>query len=628
MVEKETYSEEQVLIRSWFWLHVVSVVAIAMQYSQPATILGRYSPTSFLILVFFVITLPVAWLMTRWLRNNIENLILPKYVFGALFIVCIIALFGIWAFHIGPTRSYAVVRLYATFVIFTVGIWSVRHLELPDRAKYIPPAIGIISAVLLFFVAMNYPDVKWTDEGYTASAAWGYIQTGRPLLTMFYPLGETVGYSMMYRGLGLWFSVFGISLAAGRTYTYIVGLIALTILLVTTRKKYGWMEAWSTFIVGLYGFVTINYLYPDVEIAVLLAAAFGLFVLAETTGKAWLHLFVGILLGLSVDGHPVAYRLGITFGAAYLLEWAILLRRERKWRVYRPAIYLALGGALGFGMFISFYLITNPYFAQLASGSPFFPHDLQTTFQILLSQFDSAITDVPLLLGMGLLGAVSVLRRNGRFERLLLISFFGAALILALIYERHRPYYLMHSLAPLSLLAAAGLYKLKQGYPARSQMVVMIGSIALIATASVGMLTDRVTHNSNFGAALSVARAVRSIVPADAVLVGVDPFFFELADYPHFLDIIAPVHRPGFTPESVGDGQNWVEAAPDAVVIVHGYPLVEHVEDLAAYVRSQPDMQLVRCWIVDTLGKVELFMRTAAEDADSVVECQPLEISP
>ncbi|MBN1966265.1 MAG: hypothetical protein JW910_16575, partial [Anaerolineae bacterium] len=314
MDEGRSHTLERNLVRAWFVLHCITLVSILFGKSPSAVIFDQYSKRSFAILVFFSITLPVIWGITRWLVKNAENIDLSQAAYKLLFVTCIASLIGIWAFHIGPTRGYAVARLYVTLVVFTVGVWSVRYLELPAWGAYLPRLVGIISIVFLFVLTMGYPALKWTDEGFAANAAWSSAQTGKTTISMFEPGQEMEAVSMMYRGLGLWFEQFGISLASARVFTFALAVTALAISFVTARKLFGETEAWTAVIVGAFGFISINYLHQDVEAAVWLAVAYALFVVAEQTGKPWLHVLVGLAVALSVDGHPIAYRFGLAFG--------------------------------------------------------------------------------------------------------------------------------------------------------------------------------------------------------------------------------------------------------------------------------------------------------------------------
>ncbi len=629
MIQQTPQSTEHNLVKAWLWLHVLALLAITLQKSTPVAVLGQYSKRSFAILVFFAITLPVMWVVTRWLVRHMDRIGLPQRAYGLLFAACAASLLGEWALHVGPTRSYVIVRLYISLVIFSVGLWSLRHLALPNWGKTIARLIGIASIAVLFILSLHFPGLRWTDEGYAANAAWESAHTGKTTVSMYQP-SKLETLSSMYRALGVWFEPFGVSLQAARAFTYTMALVALAITFAAALTIAHETAVWAAGIVTLFSFVPINYLYQNIEVTVLLAVGYALFIAAERSGKTWLHLLVGLAVGFSVDGHPIAYGFGVAFGVAYMLEWALVIIRERRRVLYWPLLYLAIGGVVGSALFIGLYqVVGSSLYSDYASESPFFLQSPSSAFRLLRDQIDSALIYIPLLVGLGLFGAVTVSRQDNRLVRLLLISLVVPLVVLAVLYDHNRQYYLLHLLVPLMLLAALGLHKLRASYPPERQATIMLGIVVMVTAASVGGLLDVYAHRSaqDYGPALRVAQAVRALIPRDAKLVGIDPFYFELSDYDHFMDITAPVHNNGFTPEELASGQAWETVTPDAVVVVYSYPLVSEVNALVAYVKSQPDLQRVRCWTVERLGQVDLFVRAGMFDITANDACQPLPAS-
>ena len=100
-------------------------------------------------------------------------------------------------------------------------------------------------------------------------------------------------------------------------------------------------------------------------------------------------------------------------------------------------------------------------------------------------------------------------------------------------------------------------------------------------------------------------------MPQDQVFVGVDPFFFEMSDYSGFMDVTVAYMWAKKQPEPITELEAWSELAPDAVAVVHDYPLPQHVETLVSYINTQTDMQRVQCWQVGRLGQIDLYLRNA-----------------
>lgn len=618
---------ERNFIRGWFWFHLVCVLALAFQTSTPATVLGRYSVKAAVILAAFVVTLPLPWFGASWFaRYQIRFRTLPGWTHRAIFGGCAGLLFLAWAFHIGPTRSYAIVRLYFTSIIIATATISLRQLTLPRWLARLPSLIGIATLTLLFLLSSIYPGLKWTDEGYVASAGWGYATTGEPVVLIHYPL-ITETFSVMFRLLGVWFEAFGVSLTSARVFTLILTTLALVITLRPLQTVYGKPAAWGSIVLGAFSFASINYLYSDAEIPLFMAAAFALYVTAQRSNRPWLHFFVGLAVSLSVDGHPVAYRFGLMFAAAYAVEWFLVLRRHRRWVIDKRFLYLALGGLVGLGAYVAFYSVTTSRFDEFSSNSPFFVHSLSETLRIVRDQLDNVLQDAPLLFGFVLAGAVAAVKRNQPLDRLLFLSIFGSAFVLAALYERNRQYYLVHSIIPMVWLAAGGLAMLGNRLRIDKKSQMIGGVVFLIAVASVGMMYDKVAYREaqSYRPALRVAREIRELVPQDQVFVGVDPFFFEMSDYSGFMDVTVAYMWAKKQPEPITELEAWSELAPDAVAVVHDYPLPQHVETLVAYINTQTDMQRVQCWQVGRLGQIDLYLRNAELGVAVPSDCRRLD---
>lgn len=615
------------LFKGWFWFHLACVTILALQTSTPPTILGRYSVKAVVILAAFVVILPLLWFGADRLSALLAHFRrLPQWIHGAIFAICASLLFLAWAFHIGPTRSYAVVRLYLTTIIFTAAAISLQQLTLPHWFARLPPLIGIATLTLLFLLTPFYPDLKWTDEGYVASVGWGYAATGKPVVLIHYPLtSETL--STMFRLLGIWFKAFGLSLTSARVFTLALTTLALAITLRPLQSVFGKAAAWGDILLGAFSFASINYLYSDAEVPLFMATAIALYVMAQRSSRPWLHFFVGLAVSLSVDGHPVAYRFGLMFASAYAVEWVLLLRQHRRWLVDKRFLYLVLGGLVGLGAYITFYRITTARFDEVSSQSPFFFHSLSETLRILRDQLDNALQDAPLLLGFILVGAAAAMKRNQPLDRLLLFSVFGSALVLATLYERNRQYYLVHSIIPMVWLAAGGLAMLGSHLQSDHRSRVIAGLVIPLTIASVGMMYDKIAYREaqSYRPALQVAREIRGFVPQDHVFVGIDPFFFEMADYPAFMDITVAHMWAENQAEPLTELEAWHALAPDAVAVVHNYPLAQHVETLMAYIDAQPDLQRVKCWHVQRLGQVDLYLRSTSPGVPAAADCQGMD---
>jgi hypothetical protein len=601
------------LVRAWFWLYLVCLGAVLLQPSTPATVLGRYSNTSALILGALIVLTPAAWWGTRWLSRRVEYF-RPAWAGAvAALVACALMLVGLWLPNVGVTSSYIIIRLCLTVVVFTVALWALECLSLPRRAALLGAATGIISLVVLVLAVPRFPGLLWTDEGYMVTMAMGFARAGH-LTTLFWQPAQLESFSLSYVALSGWFSLFGVSLETARLFVFIITLVGLLFGFLAARVAYSPGAAWIVVILGGFAFLFLNYLRQDVEVALFLGIAFYCFALAERGGRNWPHLLVGLALGLSLDGHPNAYRFSLAFGAAYLLEYALLLREKRRFTLYWPLVYLVVGGVLGVGAYVLFYSKITANFGSVASSGARFALHLSDAPGVLLDQFNQALRTTPLLLGAALAGAWAALGRRTRFDRLLLMVISVSVLIIAGVYGYTRVYYLGHLVIPLALLGAGAFHELEE----RFGVSALEGVTALLGLASVALLAGGIRGEQGYNQALAVADRVRDYVPKEAVFVGVDPFYLRMADYPHFVELNAAEWTAKQRNISLRDA--WELVGAEAVAIVRDYPKPtppELIDYMAAH-----GLTLARCWAGDQIGRVDLYMKTDVLPAPT---CEPIE---
>ncbi len=586
-------------IRAWFWLHLISVAAIALQPSTPATLLGRYSNTSALVLAVFIVLTPVVFVAARWLSGRIDRLRLSPARAVALLIGASGLVAGCWLLNIGVTSSYIIVRLYLTFGLFTIIIWALSQMTLPAWVTRASMIAGVGILLLCVAVAARFPGLLWTDEGYMVTVARGFSSTGH-LTPLYWQPAPVESFSLGYIGLSGWFSAFGVSLASGRLFIFALALFTLAIIYVTLRGVYSSMTALSVVILGAGAFLFHNYLRNDIIVALFLALAFYFYTLAERKQIQWLHLLVGLAVGLSLDGHPNAYRFSLGFGLAYVIEYALQLRQRRQFFIYWPLLYLAVGGAAGVGAYFFFYSLITSYFSSLAQSARF-AFSFDKAWDVLVSQFNTALQTTPLLLGAALLGIVVALRRRTPFERLLL-SVLGVSLLsIAILYGYTRSYYLVHNLTPMLLLAGGIFWALERH--TRPALLAGVNLVLALATVMLVIGGLRSATAESYSRILAFAEPIRAVVPPDTVFVGVDPLYIPMYDYPRFIEMTGP----SWAALHLGkpEAAIWEQLAPEAIAVVRDYP-IPPFETMLAYIEAH-DMKLTNCWIGEQIGRVDLY---------------------
>jgi PAS domain-containing protein len=496
-----------------------------------------------------------------------------------------------------------VLRLYISFVAFTGLAWAADDLEYKPRAA---PLLAALSLVMVLGASVRFPGVLWTDEGYMVGTALGFNEYGAPVPLLWEPY-EGASFSLAYMGLGVWLRVFGVSHLAARLFVLVLGVLTVGVTWAVARRAYGTFAAWGAVVLGLFGVIYLNVLRQDILVGLYVAVGLLLYGVAERRGWVWLHLLVGLVIGFSVDGHPLAYRIGVGFGVAYALEYGLRMWQARRFVVWAPFYLLAAGGLSGAAAYLMLYRAITPHISNLAQTQPFTMgwHGVN-----LYNQLNEALQRLPLLAGVAGMGAVLAARRNTAFERLLLSVSVVSVLVFLTLYPIFRWYYLAHLLPVLMLLAAGALRAL----PERTRTL----AVVMLTAAGAGYLLRSAVQNSqDYRPALVVADAIREVVPPDTRFTGVDPFYLRMTDYPFFEQQIIQIIADQ---RDISIDEAWELVAPEAVALVSEYPLPPP-PGLRDYI-ARHEMVRVRCWQVTRLGEVELFVMPPAPEP--VPGCVPL----
>ena len=235
---------------SWFGAYLLALLAVMLQPTTPAQYLGRYSTTSFTILLVLLAGLLPAYLMIRWLIQHVPAWTLPAPLNRLALLLIGVALCAGWWVNTGPTASYLLIRLLLTYVLLSAAVWHV--LQLPDSsvAVWILPGLCLIALIAVALLAQDVPGLLWTDEGFMASAARGVVETGRPQVTFLEPaVREAI--SLMYAGLAAWYELTGAGFSSGRLFILTVGVSSLLMVSVALRRLYRAGVVWLTLLVGV-----------------------------------------------------------------------------------------------------------------------------------------------------------------------------------------------------------------------------------------------------------------------------------------------------------------------------------------------------------------------------------------
>lgn len=600
------------LLSAWFWLHLVSTLAIAAQPSTPATLLGRYSPTAATLLIVFIITLPAAWYGSLRLIRLSDRLHLPPTIHAGLVLGAAIGIASLWGFPGASATSYLVVRLYFTGIALTAAIWSLDNLfptSYDERRSlaWLLPLIVVGAALGLLWLTRTFPGVRWIDEAYMAGLSKNFMLTGQ-LKPLIYEYVDTESYAIMYMGLGVWYRVFGFGFAVSRLFIYAVGLGAMGVTWFTIYRVYNAQTAWLSVLLGVFALVPLNLLRQDVSVALYLGIALLVWVIAEKRQRHWLHVIVGFFVAFATDGHPNAYRFSFAFGAAYLLEYALILREQRRFVWYPPLLYLVVGGVLGVAAYVGLYVTLTDDFLKLASDPLL---ESLSPPRVVLDQMVMSIRSAPILFGTAMIGLVVGVRSSSRFTRLLLVVQVVNVLIIALFYGYYRTYYVAQSIGLFVLMTAVLMDGLQRDLSRRA----VVGLALLMLTAHLGLLFNQRRQPelaNGFNAAITAAQQARAAIPTAGVVVGSDPMYFALHDYGAFVEYATA----GWVRNKFGtaEAELWEQVNPDAVLIVYNNP-ESAPQSLLAYLDNAA-YPAVACWESSQIGRIDLYIRDGAIPSD------------
>lgn len=588
----------------------MALAALALQPSTPPVLFGRYSPTAAAVLAALLVTAPlVGWLAPR-AGAVLAGLGLGDAVSWTVAVVAGGVVTVLWALPVASAPAYSVLRVYITGVTLTLGLWGLERLQPAEGlhwwvmlAPYFVPALVLTTTAALFGLTWGFPGVRFVDEAYMASLAWNFGNTGR-IAPLIYDPVDTESYALMYMGLGLWYRVVGFGLWAGRAFVYLVGLGALAATWAVARRAYGTYAAWVGVLLGAFALVPLNLLRQDVSVAVYLALALLAYGVAVERARPPLHLVVGFLVAFATDGHPNAYRFSLAFGAAYLLEWALLWRAGGR-VVYWPLLYLVVGGVLGVASYVGLYAWLGDDFLTLAASPVLTPTAAPPL--VFLEQLTVAVAQTPLLFGAAALGLVVGLRAGQPLTRLVAVVLLVNMGVLAALYGYYRAYYVAQSVGLYVVLAAALFGALPRTAGAR----VRVGLVVFVLGANVGLLLNRYGNDdlrAGFNPALAVGAALREQLPAGATVVGTDPMYFGLADHVTFVEYAAGGWAAAKF--NVAEADVWADVAPGYVVMFYANP-IPPPDALQAYMRGA-NMIPVACWESARLGRIDLFATPAA----------------
>lgn len=618
------------LLRVWSGLALITFAVMLTHRSDAPIFLGRYSLSVGLMLVTLLAAAiagtAVSYLLRQPCRQaqiarSLTQLRTRPWFVPTMLAVTGLALAGLWVFFLGNhLLTYAALRLFlaATLILGVMALLFGGSDELRPRTMWpVMAGLVLLLATLGWGTLTTYPAMYNSDEAFVFSMARNLLETGQTNPTIYrhsYP--QDFGWAGVWtRLMSAWLAFSGYSFAAGRAFIFVTGWASLALLAVTARRLYDTPTAWLAVLVGAGAVLRLGYIRPDMLATLYLSLALLFFSLGQGANRWWAHLLTGLAAGFCVDAAPLGYSLGLGFALFYLGEYIQHWRRERsvKWA---PFWALVLGGSMGLGLYLLLrqgatfptgrmdsmlgeYLSATQ--RQLANG---------TGLLVIHESIFTGVVGVPALCLGAVLGIGTALRVRNRTDRLLLTLTAIWLAIIALTYYYFPPFYLLHGLPVLILLAARGFAR---GLPAlfgvpraAARLTTPVLCLSLLLTVWIAADVLAASRHKTLQDIISLGEEIGDILPEDAVIVASEPYYFGLLDHPAFVG--GAIEGMLTTWQGLPAREAWETVSPDAVIFNETWPEPPRTEGLLDYLATH-GFALLRCYQTGSYGQVELWVR-------------------
>jgi hypothetical protein len=608
-------------LRTWGLATLLMFAIMLTHQSDSPRLLGRYSVlVGGMLVALIMLAGGSLWLASKsqWLQKaeiRLQQWRARPYFAPLLIIGGAVVIFAVYyGFLADPIPTYGLLR---AFIAFSILFWALAVLcagQADSNSTASPvlwAGLGLLAlAVCLALFAIGsgyYPPLLKTDESWTYSMAINMIETGRtgPAINAGI-VGDYYAWAGLWtQALTTWTRLLGAGLLQGRAFMVLAGLAGVLFTGLATARLYGRNAGWLAAMVGFFAVIRLGYLRPDMVVALYLSVA--LYAHAYAVTRPWPlgHLVAGFFAGLCIDAAPIAYAFGLGLALYYLAN--------PQWRFRGPFWRLVLGGLLALGV----YWLTRAgavWYGEVNQSASYL-RDIVTGWQNgrFLSQAGNVVqtlgTGLAPLTGLALWGAWALLRQAG-VAKLPLFMGVGWGLIILFAGYYFPPFYAAQGLPILLMLAGYGLALGWQGLLHSSQNGRFALAVGLMLMAWLTAWTLKTSSASETLAdVVAVGGELADLLPADALIVGAEPFYFGLlASHP--LQFRTGAYEQssqaliGRSPEAT-----WDFLRPDVIIFSAYWPQEpKRTPALESYMQGR-DFRLRWCWQTQSFGQVTVWVR-------------------
>jgi hypothetical protein len=464
-----------------------------------------------------------------------------------IWLLIIFVLF-IWALPLQPVHPLDALRLLLTSA---VGLFAVSALQDSFGARVRRwSGLALVGGMLIFSILTltDYPRY-YTDEGWNlnksgSSAAAGPLYS--PSITLgLHGIPQRIGAEPIWWPVGLWLKSIGLGLWQGRLFSWFCGALMAAFLYRAALTLYDRPTAALAAIFAWCSILTLfsgHYVRQEVMLNLVIVVAIYLHACLERKFRFWMAILLGLILALAVDIHPNAFIYCFAFGVYYLLR-AVWQRR-----IDGRMIGLAIGGLLGFIIFLVVHVVSDPaaFLQQVRFYDSISFQTLHSTpLQMILNRINSVLNHLRVWYALSLVEgsllafsivAILILPRRYRPERASvdrsILLLFVLALLGWMILGTYRAVSYSTNLLPLgSILVGAGLARLFQNI----NRTFVFGAICLAAVAGSSVQQILISNSANFNRRFeSCVTTLQMRLPDTGMIAGEQLFWLarpQLSNY-------------------------------------------------------------------------------------------------
>jgi hypothetical protein len=466
--------------------------------------------------------------------------------------------------------------------------------------------IAIVIVVLALsakFYALFIAPPHW-DDSYYLNIAINYQDNGLLTPRMWrldadtnIIAGSGTGYGIYFPII--WYQVFGLNLLSGRIMMYLIALLILPIVYLTSRLWWGHIAGIVAVVfTALNPMFFYNYnLRMDAFGELAYSLVLLLHIYAIRSKRHYLHFFVGIAAILTVEIHilGVLYVFGLAF--YYALDQARIILSTRRIHLKSSTIFYMAGAFIAGIVYLGVHILPNPeaYFTIASTCSNCTGRSLEKELLRVYELFYRA----PVATSIFIIAVYGLARRISPRRAHYLILTLGTILTMILINPPAQFQYLAHFLPILAIGIGGFFYRYCKNVQSLSRLSIYVSAfIAILMLIPIGFqlssnFSTPVHENSEISQ--EAVAYIHANIPHETVIVGPPFAYVNLIDYHNFMTIADGDEYGVYLRRESFD--TFLEREAPQVIITEPYPNPQKhqaaIEALNRYVNSHDMIQVL-----------------------------------